>query len=363
VTLPAALAVLAIVLALRAVLNLQIAWAGLHGFARPSVLWSCLGLSLTLVPGMLIHEGGHWLAGIAVGQCCRRFVLGPIEIARSRGTWRIRFVGMHWRAGLVDFVPSNYAGFRRQRAIIAAAGPIASLVSGLLFVGFSRSAETALQFWLWSFCVQWAVVGFAQIIPTRLGTARSDGSLLWEVLRGGDAVDALQRDMLTASSHATTLRLRDWPEDLVRRLADAAGDNPAGRYGSYLAYIHFLDRGDVQTAAQHLDRLMAGWQPDDPPEYALEAAYFAAFHGHDAARAREWLALATRESEPWVRQRAEAAIECLDGSSQKAHALAGQALATLEASAPCGAYEYEIDLLEKLQAAAGSGDGGSSAVS
>ncbi|HUI55184.1 MAG TPA: site-2 protease family protein [Bryobacteraceae bacterium] len=317
------------------------------GFDRPSLARSCLLLALTCPIGVVIHEGGHYVAGSAVGQFCRRFVIGPVELARGSRRWTIRLVPVR-NAGLVDFVPSTFARFRRSRAICAAGGPLASLCTGVVFVWLSSRAGTGSGFWMWSFCAQWALVGLLGLVPFRRGTTSSDGYLLWELIRGGATVDAIERDLLTASSHATPLRLRDWPNDLIRRLADDPADPKARRYAVYLAYVHFLDRGEIQTAGQLLDRLMADWIASDPPEYALDAAYFFALYGHDLRTARTWLTRETRDAEPWVRLRAQAAVERLAGNQKSASAQVDEALTALQAAPACGAHQYEIDRLNAL---------------
>jgi hypothetical protein len=186
------------------------------------------------------------------------------------------------------------------------------------------------------------LVGLVGLLPMRRGAARSDGFLLWELIRGGATVDELQRSLLVASSHATPLRMREWPHDLILRL------QPTG-YDAYLAYLHFLDRGEPQAAGRFLERLMEGWTRACPPEYALEAAWFLAVHGQDPAAARQWLAFEGRDAEPWVRLRAQAAVEWASGRPEVARRLVDEALSQLRAAAACGAHEYEIDRLDELR--------------
>ena len=59
-----------------------------------------------------------------------------------------------------------------------------SLVAGLAFLALSLSAPKAAYYWIWSFCAQWSLVGLLGLVPFRRGAARSDGSLLWELVSG-----------------------------------------------------------------------------------------------------------------------------------------------------------------------------------
>ena len=342
-----ALAILLWVLVLQSVYHLQLYLGTSLGFDGPSMAGRVALLALTFPLGVLIHEAGHCVAGLALGQRCRRFVIGPLEVADG---WKIRLIPIR-RAGMVDLVPSTFEGFRWQRAVIAVAGPFASLLGAIVFTSLAMICRTPFFYWFWTFCVQWALASLGELIPFRWGAARSDGYLLWEVARGGSAVDVLQRDTLVASSHATALRLRDWPEDLILRITEIPAQPAGRRYHFYLAYVHFLDRGNIETAQKYLEGMLADWSPSDPPEYALEAAFFLAFHGQDPDTARKWLALEARDAEPWVRGRAQAAVECATGCHEEAARLIGDALAAVRSASACGAHAYEIDLLEGMLAA------------
>jgi len=220
--------------------------------------------------------------------------------------------------------------------------------TGLVFVFLSLHAKAGPAFWIWVFSAYFAAVDAFNLVPFLTKTASSDGYKIWQAIRGGAAFDWVIRDLLTASSNATPLRVRDWLRDVVARLAEVPADPAVRRYNYYLAYIHFLDSGDSEKAGQYLDRLMADWTAGDAPEYALEAAYFYALHANDLNTARKWLALEARDVEPWVRLRAQAAIERAANNQEKARMLIDEALTALRSAPACGAYEYEIDRLEAL---------------
>jgi hypothetical protein len=184
-----------------------------------------------------------------------------------------------------------------------------------------------------------------QAVPMRTGSATSDGYKVWEAARGGPAFDRVQMALLTVSSHATPLRLRDWPHDLIQRLGETPMDPMNSRFAAYLAYVHLLDSGDHSAAGVRLDRIVGGWSPADPPEYALEAAWFNGIHRHDGETAQKWMERAEGRTEPWVRLRAQAAVERWAGTTVRACGLVEEALAAVQAAPACGAYQYEIDLL------------------
>ena len=325
---------------------MQLAWS--LGYGRLSLLSSFAILLLTFPFGTLVHEMGHYLAGRACRQACLRFAIGPLELARAGGRWTLRWIPLS-HAGAVGLAPSTFHRFRLQRALCSAGGPAASAVVGVGFLLLSLHASSRVLYWTWAFALQWALVGVMALVPVNVLGVRSDGLNLWEAIRGGEPLDRTERDLLTPASHATPLRVADWPHDLVVRLPALPADPANRRFHHYLAYIHFLDRGDVKSAAPHLDALAATRAAGDPPEYALEAAYFYGFHRKDAACARRWLEMEEKDAEPWVRLRARAAAEQAAGNTDQARSLIFQALALLKAQPTCGAWQYEIDRLLEMQ--------------
>jgi hypothetical protein len=332
------------VIGMKAVFHWQVEAGAALGFGRPSAILALGALVVTCPIGLAIHECGHLLAGILCRQACRRFAIGPFEFSRLGGRWQTRLTPMR-HAAVVDLVPSTFEGFRLQRAICAAGGPLLSMAGGAALLWASLHSHSAWQFWAASLAVQWTLVGVLQAAPLRTASAASDGYKVWEAFRGGAALDRVQMDLLTASSHATPLRLCDWPHDLIQRLEETPMDAVNRRYTAYLAYVHLLDRGEPNAAGERLDRLIDGWSPADPPEYALEAAWFHALHRNDGETALKWLELAKGETEPWVRLRAQAAVERRAGAVARARRMVEEALTAVQAAPACGAHEYEIDRL------------------
>ncbi len=335
---------LVVALALRTLLQYQLGWGASSGFGRLPLGWNLALLAATAPLGIVVHEFGHWVSGALLQQYCRRIVIGPLELARRGEKWTLRFVPIR-HAGLVDFVPSSFARFRLKRALCVASGPAASLLGGLLFTALAFQARTATEFWIASDCTQWALIGFLGLMPFRRGDLRSDGSLLWDLIRGGRTAEETERDLLVASSYATPLRMRQWPRDLIERLCSTAG---GPRYDAYLAYVFYLDSRERGRAGDCLRLLTTGWTAHDPAEYALEAAYFHALYDCDLAAAQMWLSREESSYEPWVHLRAEAAVAWASGDRDTAHAKVRQARDLLERASPCGAYRYELDRLDDL---------------
>ncbi len=324
-----------------------------HGFTVPRFLPHAGLVAFGVLVAIPIHEAGHWLAGAAQGFRCLRFTLGPFEVAPVDGGWRIRMIRFR-HAGVVYQVPSSFTQFRLQKATCLAAGPCVSSIACLLFTRLALRSTAAFSFWFWMVNAQMCLIGVLHLFPVRIGGVESDGLQLWKIACGGVAVDSMQRDLLADSVNHTPLRPRDWPADLIRRLEQSAlgaegGRSGGARYSLYMAYVHSLDGGNIPAAWSHLEPILESWMPGDGPQYALEAAYFLAFHRADLAEARRWLALETRLPEDSLRLRAEAAVEWAAGRARKALELIEQAELTVRAHAPNGNRAFEMECLNAMR--------------
>src|ERR1022692_1455220 len=123
-----------VALAIGKLLQFQIQLGNTHGFDRPSLAWSALFLALTAPAGIVIHECGHCLAGAALRQHCRRFVIGPVEWARGARGWTVRGIPIR-RAGMVDLVPSTFAQFSAAPGDLHCRGPYGLAPCGFGFPG------------------------------------------------------------------------------------------------------------------------------------------------------------------------------------------------------------------------------------
>ncbi len=335
-------------MALRTLFHAQAETAALLGFSEPSLMVR-LALCMLLQPlCIFIHEVGHLAAGVALGQKCRKFAIGPFEWSIEGGKPRMRLM-IPRRAGVVDLAPVTFERFRWQRVIIAAAGPIASISSGLFLTALARRAPSAEAFWVLSFAALCSLAAAVELIPMRWGPAHSDGLVILEAIRGGAAFDQVTRNVLAVASNNAPLRFRDWPRDLITRLAEAPGEPAAQRYSLYLAYLHHQDSNETETAEGYLDRLLAGWEAQDPAEYAAEAAYVMGFHRRNALKSAEWLARIPESAHDYMRFRAGASVEWARGNLSGAHSIAAQAYAATLAQFDCGAIRYESELAWEIE--------------
>ena len=94
-----------------------------------------------IIIGLTVHEFCHALAAYKLGDYTAREMgrlsFNPLKHIDPIGLLFIVFAGFGW-AKPVQFNPENLRHYRRDKAIIAAAGPLSNLVLALVFIGLIR---------------------------------------------------------------------------------------------------------------------------------------------------------------------------------------------------------------------------------
>jgi hypothetical protein len=310
-----------------------------RGFEPPSLETTVALWVAGILTCLIVHEAGHRIAGASLGWRCVRFGFGPVEFFREGESWRSRRVKTLWGA-FVQQMPPSFAHYRLEKATTLLGGPVSSLIFGLMFAAIALTSANPVVFELFGKLGLCALVGVLELIPRLTGGIGSDGYRLWQVVRGGQAIDEMLRETMGIASNFTALRHRDWPHAPIVRLA--AGDDP---YNIYLAYLHTLDAGNVEAASEYMRRLIAKLPEKPVSHFAIEAAYWLATYGGNAELARKWIERAGPDVERTSRLRAEAAVALAEGQPDRAESLANEALAQFRTPAACGSEEYDLDRL------------------
>ncbi len=321
-----------------------------RGFDRPSALLELILGIAGIVFGLVVHEAGHRVAGWTMHWECVRFGVGPYEFIRVDNGWKRQRVKMLWGA-FVRQMPPSFKDYRRQKATTLISGPMSSLIWGLGFGTIALLAQDPLPFVVFGRLALWTWTGALELIPRYKNGIGSDGYRLWQVIRGGLPVDDLIRDSMAEASNFTPLRHRDWPHELIVRLAEGEDS-----YNIYLAYLHSMDSGDLDAASRYIARLIAQLPEQRPNSYyASESAYWLATHDGDPVAARKWMERTGPELLPEMRLRLEAAVALAEGDPGRAESLAKESRALLPTPAVHGSDLFGIDRLNHLLESAAVG--------
>jgi Zn-dependent protease len=101
------------------------------------ILYSVPGILL----GLTVHECCHalcaWKLGDNTARDQGRITLNPLKHIDLIGSLFIIFAGFGW-AKPVEFNPENLSNYRRDKALIAAAGPLSNMALGIVLVLIAR---------------------------------------------------------------------------------------------------------------------------------------------------------------------------------------------------------------------------------
>lgn len=254
---------------------------------------------VALVPAMVltfaVHELGHLLVGLALGQRVVLFIAGPLKVLRVDG--RIR-AGVNRRlaywGGMALTAPPVWKGdarFRRESAALLAGGPVASVVFGTACLAATVALGNHLRtivyspslFILLMLGAMSLAVGATTLLPGAFTSrGRSDGARIRALLQAHEHIAPLT--VLGPLIHL--LPPSAWPSEIVDRLRSNLEARPSFREG-VLLHRRLLDVGDVAGAAQVLAQAEQSAATDaERAAAAVERVVFAALWDRDVAAAR-----------------------------------------------------------------------------
>jgi hypothetical protein len=332
---------------------------------------------------ILVHELGHLAAGKAVGFPILRFLVGPVQVLRIGGKFRLLFI-KPWGhlPGLVEASPTDDRPLRARLVVFAAAGPTASLFGAALCLALAFAVNEAIvserPYYRWLFwqrlllprnaAAGWFTLAAILNLTVFLGTLfpahersfLSDGAQLLDLLWGGHVI--LSRALLgiLGSELRKGIRPRAWDPARVERLlalrTGSADDSKVNLFG----YYYHLDFGRTEEAGELLDLSLAqrSGYPGSRKWIYAEVSYFEGYHRRNGKTARHWFhRIENGGLEAHTQLRAEAATLLAEGRYQEAVTKAEAGLAVLHRSADPGGAQAEGDWLREILHEAKNGIG------
>jgi len=245
----------------------------------------------------LCHELGHVSVGLALRMKLRVFIVGPFQWMVRDGRWRFTFNPAKFlsNGGAAGVVPTNPAQPRRHRIWMTAAGPLASLLTGLIAVAavFAIRGTAYQQAWeFFDLIATFGLVSFAvNLIPVRPEALYSDGARIYQFLSGGPWADLDQALTVVMSTTVTALRPRDYDMQAIERASISFTHGRQALLLRLLATSHFLDSGMIPQARDSFAQAEAIYHEsasDIPAELHFDFVFDSAYLRRDAASARQW---------------------------------------------------------------------------
>jgi hypothetical protein len=243
------------------------------------------------------HELGHAGAGVALGMKLRAFIVGPLQLRVLDGRWKLQFVPskLFSAGGAAALVPSDPdAPLWRQISMIAA-GPLASLLTGVVAAVLTLTSEGTpyASYWeLFSLLSIFGVVSFiVNLLPVRPEALYSDGARIYQLVRGGPWADLWRAFSIAGATTVTPLRPRDFDIEAIRRASQVFRHGQHAMVLRLFATSYFLDRGEWEQAGASLAEAESMY-PEVAPQVSAELltafVFDSAFLRRDPTAAREW---------------------------------------------------------------------------
>lgn len=305
---------------------------------------------------LTLHELGHLLMGLALGNQFALFVVGPLKMWAENGRTRIG-LNKDFRlfGGVAATVPRNETRLVQRMAWVAAAGPLTSLlVTAVAGLGLLLPLPPAWLAFLGVLSLSGLFNVLAVTIPDSTSGFLTDRAR-WQMLRRGGpaAVRWTAVAQLTARA-LQSQRPRTWDPEVVAQavaLPDGSIDDLNGRL---YALLYYLDTNQIEAAGAQLDALLADVDALPAlmrPAIFVEAAYFFARFRRDAAAARAWLKRAPDNQfvEKLARLRAETAVLLAEGKEAQAQQVLETAVSLANSAAPTSSLLAEKAWLHELE--------------
>ena len=263
----------------------------IHGY----LYW--LQFAAALLITTALHESGHTTVGLAMGMKLRAFIVGPFQWHIRDGRWKFQFIPAKFLSagGATAVVPTNPEQPRWQEICVIAAGPLSSLLTGLIAMTAALAAkgQPYEQYWqLLTLVATFSLVGFAvNLIPMRPESSYSDGAQIYQLLRGGPWADLHRAFSFAAATLVTPLRPKDYDINAIQRAELSFTQGHQALMLRLLASSYFLDCGMMRQASDAVsdaERICKESALDLPAELCMAFVFRTAFLRRDAVDARQW---------------------------------------------------------------------------
>lgn len=323
---------------------------------HPAGTQAASALIAAFVCAIALHEFGHFAAAVTVNFQILGIALGPFRVARLYGKSIVNFRPRNLFGGSISAIARGERSWRARILTVIAAGPLATLISGIIALAVVPTLQPAS--WTHSFLGCLAQLSFLifllGLIPNgKYARMRNDAQLFWSILRNGTEAHATRLYHRLMRLHIEGIRPRDYPPALVEDMS-----RYQGRADLALAFAGALTRWatDCRDFAmahawqQKAVRLLPAAAPPQRNFARAEWACFELLFADDPQRARSVLsAVRPQEIAPdWRRHRVRAAKYVAEGNAPAASREIDSALLCLPGGIPYSGFER--DLLYRLAA-------------
>jgi|GEM_PF-444341 len=320
-----------------------------------------------------LHEAGHLAAGLAQGFRLALFTAGFLGI---RGTERgVQFFfnkDINLLGGLAATFPErlvNGPDLRRKFAWIVAAGPLTSLIVGIvsLVIGniFFRQLHSPVSLadrigllFLLVTGIFSLLIFLVTSLPLPGRGFMTDGARFLSLLGSGEKALREEAGLSVAALMGAGYLPGEYPSETVNRLAALPASDLLGLNGHFIALLHYLDRGETERALPFARSIEANISaaPAGPFRryYLKEVVFLYGFLLKDADKARSiWsdIQKGAEKDADAATFRVKAVLACLENKPETALAFVETGLKKLGNHPFLGQRRFEEKWLSAVRAA------------
>lgn len=218
-----------------------------------------LGLILAFLTQIIIHEGGHLIAGLMSGYRFVSFnILGFIWQKGPDGRLHMGRMQIAGAGGQCLMAPPDYDEGRFPFTLYNLGGALANLITALLFGLLAWVIPLApVRILLLAQALVGAALGLLNGLPLPVEAIQNDGTNLLCIRRDENARRAFWVQMAIAAESARGTRLKDMPDDWFRAFPEEAMSNPIVTAVAVMNTSRLMDELNFAAAEREIRALMA----------------------------------------------------------------------------------------------------------
>lgn len=290
-----------------------------------------------------LHELGHLLAGLLQGFRLALYTAGFLGVRGTEKGAKMFFNSdINLLGGLAATFPEQVSSgpeLRRKFAWIVAAGPLASLAAGVIGIASgwlllqqthtpATLAEMAGLALLFITGFMSALLFLVTSLPLPSRGFMTDGARFLSLMNGGEKGLREEAGLAVIALMGAGKLPGDYPPEMLERMTALPADSLLGLNGHFTAFLHHLDRGELEQAMPFAQTLEANITavPAGPFRryYLKDLAFFYAFLAKDAEKARAiWTGIekGAEKDRDAAGYRVKAALALLEGQTANATAI------------------------------------------
>lgn len=209
---------------------------------------------------ILIHEIGHILGGLIMGNEFSMMIVGPLKLQKEDDQYQLTFNrDIAMAGGLALTLPKKTEGFKKRRLAVIGGGPLASIlltiVAYLIFLATSAPNNKLLSFFLLGLGVFSGLAFLMTIIPMKVGGFMTDGMQILMTLRNDEKAKQYADFMHLFALENQGVMPKDLPAAFFTKEQDKPIEDSIDLAFQQYLFYRALDKNDLTTAENLLQKM------------------------------------------------------------------------------------------------------------